>query len=165
MSDVPAGTMSILRVVMDTWLNRNEQKAAKGAGGLTFWRDGMLAQLQAIERDGPAPEVVKELKENFESSKARVEGAIARLKKIRSDIGPNKIGDQLDAILHHDRYGKFSIRDDIEGLIYSCEVTEFPEEHREFRLSNIKAEAGAIRRQIEAFNGEVRKLQRLVQSN
>ncbi|MDO8398826.1 MAG: hypothetical protein Q7T45_13490 [Bradyrhizobium sp.] len=164
MSDasVPPGTMSILREVLDAWVNRNERKAAKGAGSLTFWRDGMLSQLDIIAKDGPSPAVVKELKQNFESSKDRVDDAIQELRQVRSKIGPTKIGEQLDAILHHHIYGKSGIRDDIERLIHRCEWTDTPDHLLELHKQTVREDAQFIGRQIESFNGEVRRLQRLV---
>lgn len=69
MSDaaVPGAILLLLREIMNAWANRNEWQAAKGAGRLTFWGDGMLQQLEAIGKGKQTPEVVRELRKGSRS--------------------------------------------------------------------------------------------------
>jgi hypothetical protein len=45
---VPKAAEKMLSQILDAWLNRDKKTAAKEAGSLTFWRDGMLQQLRVI---------------------------------------------------------------------------------------------------------------------
>jgi hypothetical protein len=48
MTESSSAVAAILKPILEAWLHRDEMKAAKAAGILTFWRSGMLKQLEAI---------------------------------------------------------------------------------------------------------------------
>lgn len=161
---VSGATFLLLREIISAWETRNERRAAKDAGRLTFWRDGMLQQIKAIASGKHSPEVVRELRKGFDASKGRVEEALDRLREVRSTIGPNAIGKQVDLVINHAEYGKTGIRDDIERLLDRFELpAERP--YREMDEEAGKADARYLIGRIEAFNAEIGKLQRLVESS
>ena len=163
--DVVSGpTLQLLRDIISAWANRNERRAAKDAGRLAFWRDGMLQQIEAIAKGDRRPEVLRKLREAFDESKGRVEETLDRLREVRSKIGPNAIGRQVDLVINHAEYGKTGIRFDIELLLQRLEVPAEPE-HREMNEELAKSEARHLIGNIQAFNAELGKLQRLVYEN
>jgi hypothetical protein len=166
MSDdtIPGATLSLLREIIGAWANRNERRAAKDAGRLAFWRDGMLQQIQAIANGDHRPEVSRELRRAFDESKERVEEALDRLREVRSKIKPNAIGKQVDLVINHAEYGKTGIRVDIELLLLRFEGPVEPQ-YREMIEDEAKSEARYLIGTIQAFNAEVGKLQRLVHAS
>lgn len=164
MSDdtIPGATLSLLREIINAWTNRNERRAVKDAGRLAFWRDGMLQQIKAIAKGEGTPEVVRELRKAFDESQERVEETLGRLREVRSKIGPNAIGNQVDLVINHAEYGKTGIRIDIELLLNLLELPIDPE-HRLMVAEQAKSEARNLIGSIQAFNAELGKLQRLVQ--
>ncbi len=161
---VSSATLLLLREIISAWANRNERCAAKDAGRLTFWRDGMLQQIDAIASGKQSPEVVREVRKAFDESEGRVKEALDRLREVRTTIGPNAIGKQVDLVINHAEYGKTGIRDDIELLLDRFESPAEPQ-YREMDEEAGKADARYLIGRIEAFNAEIGKLQRLVQSS
>jgi hypothetical protein len=156
--------LSLLRETMSAWVNRNDRRAAKDAARLTFWRDGMLQQIEAIANGKHEPELVQKLRKAFDESESRVEEALDRLREVRSKIGPNAIGKQVDLVINHAEYGKTGIRVDIELLLDRLEAPVEPQ-HRQIAEDVIKSDARNLVGNIEAFNAELSKLQRLVQAS
>jgi hypothetical protein len=156
--------LSLLREIISTWANRNERQAAKDAGRLAFWRDGMLRQVEAIANGDHSPAVLRELKKAFDESKERVEETLDRLKEVRSKIGPNAIGKQVDLVINHAEYGKTGIRFDIELLLQRFEVPIEPH-NRQLNEELAKSDARFLIGNIQAFNAEIGKLQRLVNAS
>jgi hypothetical protein len=160
---VSGATLLLLREIISAWASRNERRAAKDAGRLAFWRDGMLQQIEAIANGKHRREVVRELRKAFDESGGRVEEALNRPREVRSKIGPNAIGKQVDLVINHAEYGKTGIRGDIELLLHQLESPAEPQ-YRDTVEEAAKADARYLIGRIEAFNAEVGKLQRLVQA-
>ena len=72
-SEASKPTNLLLRELLDAWVNRNERTAARNANSLTFWRDGMLAQLKKIANGTSSDETFAELEKNFRESAGRVD--------------------------------------------------------------------------------------------
>lgn len=76
------------------------------------------------------------------------------LHKLRSRLAPSKVAEQIDTILHHDRFGKGSIRDSIEAILRDLE--------RGGNRDNLAAVAREVCEQIHTLNAELQKLGRMV---
>jgi hypothetical protein len=144
-------TTTLLQQVLDAWVNRNERNAARKAGELTFWRDGMLEQLEAIANGKANDKTFSELKKNFKKSAEHVDRAIEKLKELRNEIGPNAIGKQIDEILNSNNFGKTWIRDEISMLL----------EAHKYGQANVE-DAKLICQRIHRLNAELARLKRLV---
>ena len=130
--------------------NWSQTRAAKNAGALKFWRDGMLRQLELIA-DGRAEEVTfAALERGYNETEQSTIDAMEKLKAIRDKLGSTKVSDKIDIILNDARFGKHSIRDQIKFII----------EHH--RTSNVQSMADFVCRDIRALNGEIEALHRLV---
>jgi hypothetical protein len=81
MSDQSA-LIELLKPFVDAWSQRDERTAAKEAGKLTFWRSGMLKQLEAIAAGTATPETFVELRRNFDDTAERVNHSMIKLKEM-----------------------------------------------------------------------------------
>jgi hypothetical protein len=117
--------------IIDAWLHRDERKAAKDAGELTFWRSGMLKHLEAIADGKANKETFNALSKEFDATSERVNLAMQRLKEARSRIVDRKIADQIDKVLHDFRFGKSAIRSEIQVIISLGEEGEKDRAKRE----------------------------------
>ncbi len=143
-----------LRPLLDAFTDRDAKNASRTAGQLTFWRDGMLGDLEKIAAGKHDAKTVASLKKKFDESAPRVTEAMEELHKLRRRLAPSKIADQIDIILHHDQFGKGSIRESIQMVIWDFEPGGNKLDTAEF--------AGKVCRQIQVLNGELQKLGRMV---
>ena len=95
-----------LRPWLDAMTDRDAKNASRTAGGLTFWRNGMLGELQDIAAGKHDDKTIASLKKKFEESAPRVQRAMEELRRLRGRLAPSKIADQIDLVLHHDKFGK-----------------------------------------------------------
>lgn len=142
---------SIIRDVLGFWVNRHEARAVHHAGSLTFWRDGMLKNLELIANgkatDGTYAALAKEFKETAEP----VALSLRKLSELRSRVSGN-IANQIDVILNDPRFGKNTVRDNIEYLLH----------HHKHQDS--AATAKWLCSAIETLNAQILRLERLVRS-
>jgi hypothetical protein len=136
--------------ILDTWFERNERKAVKQAGGLTFWRDGMMAQIQRIMRGDRSKETFDELRRNLDGSKEEVTRTVQSLRDIRGKLGASKIAEQVDRILYAEGWGKGEIRVEIAELLRRSEE------------GDVTDQAFQIYGLIQTLNGEIQRLYRMV---
>ena len=107
----------LIRPVLNAWLKRNEFSAAKEAGALTFWRDGMLQHLESIAAGRATDETFTELRKGLEDSEDRVDRSMKKLREARSKLAGTKIGAQIDKILNDYHFGKSAIRSEIQVVL------------------------------------------------
>jgi hypothetical protein len=139
----------ILRQVLDAWVHRDERNAASEAGKLTFWRDGMLAQLEEIAAGRATKATFAQLRKNFDQTSDRVNHSMEKLKEARSKLAGDKIASQIDKILFDFHYGKSQIRSDIQVIL---EFGERGERDRAQQVCN----------NIRTLNAELERLNRMV---
>lgn len=151
--DVASSTTKLLAPILQAWLQRDERKAATAAGRLTFWRDGMLGQLDLIANGKSNEAIFSELEDNFKRTADRVTHAIQELARVRDILSPGPIAEQIDAVLHSDQFGKTSIRREIENLL------------RNRAQPDAAHMASNICRAIQTLNAELRRLHRMVYSD
>jgi hypothetical protein len=140
----------LLRDILYAWRDRNERNAVKEASSLTFWRDGMLEQLNQIADGKATRRTFDELKKAFGESADPVAEALARLVELRAKIINPQIAHQIDKIVNDSRYGKNSIRENIEWII---------NHHAE---TDVQVTAIEICKGIEILNAELKALFRIV---
>lgn len=167
MSDVKEGVVvALLGPLFEAFANRNSRKSAQDAGVLTFWQDGMLKRLEAIAEGRATPRTFTELREQYDKSERGVEKAMNRMVRARDKLGGTAIARQIDAILHTNSSGKISIRNEID-LLLSTREELVSERFREWdgkneALKEQADDAARICKMIGVFNGEVERLNRMV---
>ncbi len=114
----------------------------------------MLGDLEKIAAGEHDAKTIASLKKKFEESAPRVKEAMEELHKLRGQLAPSKIADQIDIVLHHDQFGKGSIRESIQMVLWDFEPDGNKQDSAQF--------AGKVCRQIQILNGELQKLGRLV---
>lgn len=140
----------LLKEVLYAWRDRNQRIAVKEANSLTFWRDGMLEQINEIAHGKATKKTFDELKRNFELTEEPVAKSLAKLRELRERIVDGRIGDKLDGIINNPHYGKNTVRQNIQYIL---------DHHRKSDVRNAAAEASKA---IEILNAELRALFRMV---
>jgi hypothetical protein len=107
----------LIQPVLNAWFKRNEIGAAKEAGALTFWRDGMLNHLEAIAAGTATEETFVQLRIALRESEDRVHRSMDKLREARSKLAGTKIGDQIDKVLDDYHFGKSAIRSEIQVVL------------------------------------------------
>ena len=141
--------VELVRPVLNAWLRRNERDAAKRAGALTFWRDGMLRHLEAIAEGKATKTTFKALQKEFNESEGRVTAAMQGLRKARNKLAGSKVADQIDRILFDNSFGKNTIRSEIHEIISEAMKAE-PDK------------AQHVCNDIRTLNAELERLNRMV---
>src|SRR5947209_1548341 len=114
MSENQSALIELLRPFVDAWSQRDERNAAKEAGALTFWRSGMLMQIEAIAEGTATPETFVQLRRNFNETAAEVNESMIKLKELRSKLAGSKVASQVDKVLFDVNFGKSMIRSRIQ---------------------------------------------------
>ncbi|MGD9541465.1 hypothetical protein [Methylocystis sp.] len=70
MNEISKESYAVLERVLYAWLHRNEYRAAKDSAALSFWRDGMLAQLEKIAAGDKTAITFEALEKNSMSHKS-----------------------------------------------------------------------------------------------
>jgi hypothetical protein len=149
MPDGQSAIVDLLRPFVEAWSNRDEKVAAKEAGKLTFWRSGMLKQLEAIAAGKATTKTFGELRRNFDETQGRVNATMIKLNEVRGKLAGSKVANQVDLILHDFNYGKSMIRSEIQVII-------------EFGMPGEKDRALRACNAIKTLNGELERLHRMV---
>lgn len=144
----------VLNPLFDALSGRDAKNASRTAGKLTFWRDGMLCDLEDIAAGNHDHKTVASLKKKLEDSAPRVRRAMNELRRLRDRLAPSKVAEQIDIVLHHDTFGKGSIRDSIEMILRGIEPDGNNDDAAEF--------AQKLCERIRTLNAELRKLSRMV---
>lgn len=165
MSDVKVPDVTaLLDSLLKAWVSRNGRKAAKDAGALTFWRDGMLEKLQAIADKKVTARTFVGLKREYERSAEGVSKARTKLLRAREKLAGSAVARQIDAILHSTN-GKMTIRREIQRLIRTWDYAKTlqPDDPRLPSIQqNLAQDARDICGSIEVFNAAVQRLHRMV---
>ena len=140
---------SLLKPILDAWLNRDKRSAAKEAGKLTFWRSGMLKQIETIASGKSTKATFKELKTNFAETEGRVNETMIKLNDLRGKLAGSKVANQVDKILNDFHYGKSMIRSEIQVIL---SLGAKGEKDRAQKVSN----------DIRTLNSELERLYRMV---
>jgi hypothetical protein len=82
-----AAVAEILKPLMQLWASRDERKAARQAGRLRFWKDGMLKQLNEFAEGKATAETSKKLKAQLRNGDMEVTAAIDMMRKVRNRLG------------------------------------------------------------------------------
>lgn len=139
--------LELLRPILDAWSHRDGRNAAAEAGKLTFWRSGMLKQLEAIA-DGKATDATfQELRKNFEETSEQANNSMIKLKEVRGKLAGSRVAAQIDRILHDFHYGKSMIRSEIKAIL---------------SLRGDEARARKVCNDIRTLNSELERLHRMV---
>jgi hypothetical protein len=149
---------------VDAWVNRNRRKAGEDAGVLTFYRDGMLENLQVIAEKKATARTFGALKRQYEKSALGVDKTRTRLIRARDKLAGTAVAEQIDGILHSDS-GKMTIREEIEQLLRAWDLAKsLPPDHPHLEMTwrNMADDADHICKSIELFNANVRRLHRMV---
>ena len=149
MSEGQNALIELLRPFVEAWSNRDEKVAAKELGKLTFWRSGMLKQLETIAAGKATKSTFADLRRNFQETQERVNKTMIKLNEVRGKLAGSKVANQVDLILHDFNYGKSMIRSEIEIII---EFGERVERDRARRVCNT----------IKTLNSELERLHRMV---
>jgi tetrahydromethanopterin S-methyltransferase subunit G len=150
MSDLQKTAIELLKPFVDAWSARNERQAAKEAGKLMFWGDGMLGLLRQIAEGDRSQKTFSELKKKFRESQQRVNETLIELAKLRGKLAGSRVAHVLDGVLSDFRYGKSMIRSEIEVIISLGSKDDV--QHR----------AQQVCRDIGVLNGELERLYRMV---
>src|SRR5438128_498645 len=78
--------LELIRPIIDAWAQRDERSAAKEAGKLTFWRDGMLRQLETIADGRATKRTFEDLRKNFDETADRVNKTMEKLAEVRGKL-------------------------------------------------------------------------------
>lgn len=148
MTESASALAAILQPILDAWLNRDEMKAAKAAGSLTFWRSGMLKRLEVIAARKATAKTMTELRKNFKETQEGVNETMIRLNALRGKLAGSKVARQIDLILNDFHYGKSMIRSEIESIL------EFGPTERD--------RARHVCNSIQTLNSELGRLHRMV---
>jgi hypothetical protein len=149
MSENQNALIELLRPFVEAWSNRDEKVAAREAGKLTFWRSGMLKQLEAIAAGKATTKTFEELRKNFDETQERVNATMIRLNDVRGKLAGSKVANQVDLILHDFNYGKSMIRSEIQVII-------------EFGMRGERDRARRVCNAIKTLNSELERLHRMV---
>ena len=141
---IPQSVATLLSEILIAW-------RASSPGGLAYWRDGMLEQLQKIAEDDADDDTFMLLAKNFEKTNVRMSRLIGKLKQAREELSPGRIADQIDIVLNHDLFGKRKIRDRIRRIIQRHEAQ-----------GDVKSDAEAVCYAIKMLNSELERLHRIV---
>lgn len=144
----------VLRPFLDALSGRDAKNASRTAGGLTFWRDGMRGDLEVIAAGKHDDKTIAALTKKFKESAPRVKHAMDELHRLRGRLAPSTIADQIDVVLHHENFGKGSIRDSIQMILRDLE--------RGGKGDRVAYFAGEVCAQIKTLNAELQKLGRMV---
>jgi hypothetical protein len=125
---------------------RNE--SGESAGSLTFWRSGMLKQLEAIATGKATAKTMTELRKNFNDTQEGVNETMIQLNVLRGKLAGSKVARQIDLILNDFHYGKSMIRSEIETIL------EFGPTERD--------RARHVCNSIQTLNSELERLHRMV---
>jgi hypothetical protein len=148
MTESASAVAALLKPILEAWVHRDEMKAAKAAGGLTFWRSGMLKQLEAIADGTATAKTMAELRKSFKETQNSVNETMIQLSKLRGKLAGSKVARQIDLILNDFHYGKSMIRSEIEMIL------EFGSKEHE-RARNVC-------NNIKTLNSELERLHRMV---
>jgi hypothetical protein len=146
-----AAVAEILKPLMQLWASRDERKAARQAGRLRFWKDGMLKQLNEFAEGKATAETSKKLKAQLKNSDKEVTAAIDMMKKVRNRLGGGPVARAIDDVLNDEDFGKGNIREEIKVFLEE-EMTRSERQHM----------AHMICLHIEALNASLERLRRLV---
>lgn len=157
--------LALLLPILDAMVNKEPRDAARYAGKLTFFRDGMLEQLEVIAKGKADARTFGALKRGYEKTAPDVERLIERLTAARDKLAGDPMARQIDAILHSESTGKATLRWEIEQLIHSWEcAVELPtgDPLKELSLKNLADDARFICQGIGQLNSEIERLNRMV---
>jgi hypothetical protein len=149
--------LGLLKDVLIAWRDRNERNAVEQANRLTFWRDGMLEQIEKIADGKATKKTFNDLKKNLEQSEEAVDNAVNQLRRLRGRITDPQIKRQVDEILHNPHFGKNMIRVRIGHILTQHERHQGRNGGEEVRI-----EAVEVARAIEILNAELKSLYRMV---
>jgi hypothetical protein len=150
---IPQSVATLLSEILTAWRDRTARRAASNAGGLAFWRDGMLEQLQKIAEGDADEKTFVLLAKNFEQTNVRVSRLVGKLKRARDELSPGRIAEQIDVVLNHDLFGKRKMRDQIRRIIQRHKANE-----------DVKSDAEAVFHATRTLNSELERLHRIVSS-
>jgi hypothetical protein len=151
MAEDKAALIELLKQIIGLWTTRDQRRAAKTAGKLRFWKDGMLKQLKQFADGKATQETHRSLRDALRGSEEDVTAAVVLLKKLRNNLGGGPVARAIDDVLNNENYGKESIRDTIDIFI-----------NDDMSIEDQKYMAGRICADIEALNVSLDRLQRLV---
>jgi hypothetical protein len=157
--DPPASqglAVALLKPIMDLWLGRDERRAARLAGKLRFFQDGVLPRLEKVASGDFAPNDFIEMEQVFFKSEKSAKEAIEELREIRDRLGGSATGRLIDDILHNVYFGKAGLRLNVEKLFYEWKESNRSEQDKE----RIVRSAISVRNEVLAFNAAVDKLYR-----
>jgi hypothetical protein len=146
-----AAIAEILKPILQLWTSRDQRKAAREAGKLRFWKDGMLKELNEYAKGKATAESFRKLRAKLSSTDEEVTAALVVLKKIRNRLGGGPVARAIDDVLNEESFGKGCIRRAIEIFV-----------EEDMRKSERKDMATQICLQIEALNAALDRLHRLV---
>jgi hypothetical protein len=149
--------MELLKPVLDAWSQRHERKAARDAGSLMFWPDGMLKQLEIIANGKASQSNFEELESMFKQSSEHVSETMDRLVDARNRLAGTEIARQINTIIFSNS-GKSSIRREISEIIAAKDNFLNGDDYK----SN---DALMICNIIRHFNSEVERLSRMIQND
>jgi hypothetical protein len=138
--------LELLQPILDAFSKRNEVKVAKRAGALTFWRDGMLRELEIIAEGKATKQTYRKLAKQLDESEGRVQATMEKLVEARHKLAGRKIADQIDKILNDYHFGKSMIRSEIRIVLSTKD----------------KNLARHICNSIHTLNSELERLNRMV---
>jgi hypothetical protein len=141
--------VAVIKQILDL-LKVQQQSPVSKASRLVFWDDGMLRELRAIAAGDTDIDKIRILREKFEASEGRVSKAIVKLLNVRDKLGPSRIAKQIDIVINCANFGKGVIRHDIRELLGTK------------RKHELREKADLICRKIEIFNGQLERLDRMV---
>jgi hypothetical protein len=142
------------------WLHRDERRAAKDAGSLIFWDDGMLRQLREIASGEATVATFKQLENSFKETDEPVTETMERLRGAREKLSGTPIARQIDRVMNSPQ-GKFAVRENIERIIKMHKARKRREGHDQYAL-DIAIAADEACRDIGALNAELERLNRMV---
>ncbi len=149
---VPQTVYPLLKEIVDAWFRRDEFLAAKESATLTFWRDGMVKQLQQIANGQATEATFKVLEKEFYATEKPVKRSIEKLIVVRNKLGASQLSNKIDFILHDYQFGKGTMRECIELIISNPEMDE----------RTMKDLAKVACAGIATLNAEISKLHRMV---
>jgi hypothetical protein len=147
--------------LLGIWLHRDERKAAKDAGSLMFWDDGMLRQLRDIAGGKATDATFKQLGDNFRQTDEPVNETMKRLRTARDKLSGTPVARQIDRVMNS-RQGKFAVRENIERIVEMHNALKKQNGHDQSTLDFIVMAADEACRDIGALNAELERLNRVV---
>jgi len=159
MPKLPPVVERMLSDILDVWLHRNEKTAATEAGSLMFWRDGMLGHLRELADGEMIDPRIKLLKREFKQSAEPVALALQKLKDVRNKLAGHPLARQIDVIMDDMRFGKNTVRENIELLFNYAKDRKGPEGD-----DAVRGQARWLCNAIDTLNAEIEKLYRMAHS-